>query len=191
MCWHKQLCVLAGLWSCWDHGAVGKCHVLHLERNSSVYQYKSGPPSWKAAWQKTICGSCWTPTWTWAKSGPLTQQWLLVTWAALGEFLACQGRGFFPSTYHWWGHRWSFVPSFELLSTRDMDTVERVRWRATKLIKGLEHFSCVESLRDLGLFNLERRRLIGNLINVCIYIMYMNTWKEGAKMKEPGSFPYA
>ena len=42
---------------------------------------------------------------------------------------------------------------------RDMDLLERVQRRATKMIHGMEYLSYEDRLRELGMFTLEKRRL--------------------------------
>lgn len=77
-------------------------------------------------------------------------------------------------------HSWSSGSCSRLPSTRHGHTGEH--WRATEMIKGLEHLSYKEGLRKPGLCSLKKKRLKGDFIrlNKCM--------KGGARKMEPGSF---
>ena len=67
-------------------------------------------------------------------------------------------------------HLESYIQLWSPQHREEMDLLERVHRRATKMIRGLEHICCEDRLRELGLFNLEKRRLRRDLMVAFQYL---------------------
>lgn len=60
-----------------------------------------------------------------------------------------------------------FVEFWRLQFTRCVDKLVRLQERTTTVVGGLEHMSCEEWLKELGLFSEVSRTAMENVIAVC------------------------
>ncbi|KAK4822095.1 hypothetical protein QYF61_009795 [Mycteria americana] len=158
-----------------------KCKVLHKAQGNPQYQYRPGGE--------------------WIESSPvekdlgvLVDEKLSISWQCVlaaqkaNRILGCIKRSvasrsrevilpLYPALVR--PHLECCLQLGSLQHRKDMNLLEQVQWRATKMIRGMEHLSYEERLRDLGLFSLEKKRLWGDLIVVFQYL-------KGAYKKDGG-----